>query len=245
MKDPIHTERRAAEALKAFLGAIPQFAVCQMTSIGNPGEADRGVDIIAETEFAGRPLKLVVEIKSNGQPRMAHQAAYQLKRYLEQSGQEGVPMFIAPYLSEQAQEVCREEDIAYLDFQGNARLAFDTIFIERKVEGKPDPGRRSLRTLFKPKSARILRVLLEEPQRPWRVTELAEAAKVSLGLVSTFGTALREHEWADQTEQGLVRRATGLPGSVAPGGDLPTLFFARWRRSRRPAGLGTGGIQGT
>ena len=203
MKDPIHTERRAAEALKAFLGAIPQFAVCQMTSIGNPGEADRGVDIIAETEFAGRPLKLVVEIKSNGQPRMAHQAAYQLKRYLEQSGQEGVPMFIAPYLSEQAQEVCREEDIAYLDFQGNARLAFDTIFIERKVEGKPDPERRSLRTLFKPKSARILRVLLEEPQRPWRVTELAEAAKVSLGLVSTIGTALREREWADQTEQGL------------------------------------------
>jgi len=203
VKDSIGTERRAAEALKAFLGSIPQFALCEMTSVGKPGEVDRGVDIIAETEFAGRPLKLVVEIKTNGQPRIAHQAAYQLKRYLDQTGQEGVPMFIAPYLSEQAQAACREEDIAYLDFQGNARLVFDTIFIERKVEGKPDPERRSLRTLFKPKSARILRVLLDDPHRPWRVTELAEAAKVSLGLVSTVGTALREREWADQTEQGL------------------------------------------
>ena len=203
MKDPIGIERRAAEALEAFLGSIPQFAVGPMTLSGKPGEADRGVDIVAETEFAGRPLRLVVEVKSNGQPRIAHQVAYQLKRYLDQTGQEGVPMFIAPYLSEQAQAACREEDIAYLDFQGNARLVVDTIFIERKVEGKPDPERRSLRTLFKPKSTRILRVLLNEPHRPWRVTELAEEAKVSLGLVSTIGTALREREWADQTEQGL------------------------------------------
>ena len=122
MKDPVGIERRAAEALEAFLGSIPQFAVGPMTLTGKPGEADRGVDIVAETEFAGRPLRLVVEVKSNGQPRIAHQVAYQLKRYLDQTGQEGVPMFIAPYLSEQAQAACREEDIAYLDFQGNARL---------------------------------------------------------------------------------------------------------------------------
>lgn len=119
---------------------------------GEPGESDRGVDIVAETEFAGRPVRLMIEVKGNGQPRIAHQAAYQLKRYLDQTGQDGVPMFMAPYLSEQAQAACRDEGIAYLDFQGNARLVFDTIYIERKVEGKPEPERRSLRTLFKPKS---------------------------------------------------------------------------------------------
>lgn len=203
VKDPTGTKRRAAEALKAFLGSIPQFALGQMTVAGESGQADRGVDIVAETEFAGRPVRLVVEVKSNGQPRVAHQAAYQLKRYLDQTGQEGVPMFIAPYLSEQAQAACRDEGIAYLDFHGNARIVFDSIFIERQVEGKPDPERRSLRTLFKPKSARILRVLLNGPQRAWRVTELAEEAKVSLGLVSSIGSALRDRDWADQTEQGL------------------------------------------
>lgn len=203
MKDPTGTERRAAEALKAFLGSIPQFALGQLTVTGELGESDPGVDIVAETEFAGRPVKLMIEVKGNGQPRIAHQAAYQLKRYLDQTGQDGVPMFMAPYLSEQAQAACRDEGIAYLDFQGNARLVFDTIYIERKVEGKPDPERRSLRTLFKPKSARILRVLLNEPQRAWRVTKLAEEAKVSLGLVSTIGSALRDRDWADQTEQGL------------------------------------------
>jgi hypothetical protein len=204
-------ERRAAETLKAFLGTIPQLSLAHMSFIGESGQADNGVDIVAETEFAGRPMRLVVEVKSNGQPRMAHQAAYQLKRYLGQSGQEGVPMFMAPYLSEQSQAACREEGIAYLDFEGNARIAFDTVFIDRQVEGKPDPERRALRSLFKPKSARILRVLLNEPARAWRVTELAEAAKVSLGLVSTIGTALRDREWADQSDQGLyVKDPSGL-----------------------------------
>lgn len=196
-------ERRAAEALKAFLETIPQLSLRRITFVSEASPDDRGVDILAETEFAGQPMRLVVEVKSNGQPRMAHQAAYALKRYLDQSGKEGVPMFMAPYLSEQSQAACREEGIAYLDFEGNARIAFDTVFIDRQVEGKPDPERRALRSLFKPKSARILRVLLNDPKRAWRVTDLAEAAKVSLGLVSTIGSALRERGWGDQSDQGL------------------------------------------
>lgn len=203
MKQATGIERRAAEALKAFLVTIPQLSIEHITVVGEPGEPDRGVDIVAETEFAGRPMRLVIEVKSNGQPRMALQVAHQLKRYLDLSGQEAVPMFMAPYLSEQSQATCREEGLAYLDFVGNARISFDTVFIDRQVEGKPDPERRALRSLFKPKSTRILRVLLNDPQRAWRVTDLAEEAKVSLGLVSTIGSALRERNWADQSEQGL------------------------------------------
>lgn len=203
MKTASIIERRAAEALKAFLGTIPQLSLSDMVVTGKPDESDPSVDIVADTEFAGRPMRLVVEVKGNGQPRMAHQAAYQLKRYLDRSGQDGVPMFMAPYISEQSQAVCREEGIGYLDFEGNARIAFESVFIDRRVEGKPEPERRALRSLFKPKSARILRVLLNEPNRAWRVTELAQEAKVSIGLVSTIGSALREREWADQSRQGL------------------------------------------
>lgn len=203
VKDARGIERKAADALRAFLGTIPQFSISNMAVMGDPVERDHGIDIVAETEFAGSPLRLVIEVKSNGQPRMAHHAAYRLKRYLDQSGQEGVPMLMAPYLSEQSQAVCREEGIAYLDFEGNARIAFGSVFIERQVEGKPDPERRALRSLFKPKSARILRVMLDDPGRAWRVIELAEAAKVSLGLVSTIGSALRDREWADQSADGL------------------------------------------
>jgi hypothetical protein len=196
-------ERRAAGALAAFLGSIPQLSNLRADVVGEKGHADSGVDIIAEGAFAGRPMRLLVEVNSNGQPRIARQAAYQLKRYLERSGEHGVPVFMAPYLSEQAQAACREEGISYLDFEGNARIAFDSVFIERQVEGKPEPERRALRSLFKPKSARILRILLAAPSRTWRVMDLAEEAKVSVGHVSTIGAALRERGWAEQSDEGM------------------------------------------
>lgn len=203
MKQASDIERRAAGALRAFLGTIPRLSDMHADVVTKTEQSDRGIDLIAEANFAGRPMRLIAEVKANGQPRMARHAAYQLKRYLEITGEEGVPIFMAPYLSEQAQAACREEGIGYLDFEGNARIAFDTVFIERQVESKPDPERRTLRSLFKPKSARILRVLLASPARAWRVTDLAEEAQVSLGLVSTIGTALRERDWADQSDDGL------------------------------------------
>jgi hypothetical protein len=218
VKPATNIERRASEALKAFLGTIPQLSIADVRLTDDRGEVDHPVDIIAETEFAGRRMRLLVEVKSSGQPRMAREAAYQLKRYVSRSEQQGVPMLIAPYLSEQSQAVCRQEGVGYLDFEGNARIAFDSVFIDRQVEGKPDPERRALRSLFKPKSARILRVLLNDPQRAWRVTELAEAAKVSIGLVSTIGSALRERDWAGQSEQGMhVTDPSGLLDEWAKG----------------------------
>ena len=56
---------------------------------------------------------------------------------------------------------------------GNARLVFDGVYIERSVPTKPKSETRTLRSVFTPKAAAILRALLREPDRPWLVTDLA------------------------------------------------------------------------
>ena len=205
MKQESSTEigRKAASALEKLLTGIPRLMLGQITSEVDVGPSDNRADLVADADFDGKPLRLVVEVKTNGQPRVAREVAYQLRYHMAHSDMTGIPMFIAPFLSERARAVCREEGLAYLDLEGNAYIAFDTVFIERHVAGRPDPERRKLRSLFKPKSARILRVLLGDPPRAWRVTDLAETAQVSLGLVSTVGSALREREWAEQTGDGL------------------------------------------
>jgi hypothetical protein len=106
-----------------------------------------------------------------------------LRNYVAHFGSEATPIFIAPYLSPEAQGLCRENQVGFLDLEGNARLVFDSVFIERLVSSKPSFERRELKSLFKPKSAQVLRVMLRDPARPWRVTELAELAGVSLGHV--------------------------------------------------------------
>ena len=122
---------------------------------------------------------------------MAHQA------------QDATPVFIAPYLSPEAQALCRAQDVGFFDLEGNTRLCFGSVFIERQVASKPVAARRELRSLFKPKSAQVLRVMLRDPHRVWRVTALAEAAGVSLGHVSNVRTSLRNREWAQVSNEGL------------------------------------------
>jgi len=194
-------EDRAAGALRELVAEVP--AVRLENVEVDPNASDRGVDILARLNVHDRPHMLVCEVKSNGQPRNVRAALLQLRNYVAQLGSDAVPMFIAPYLSPEAQALCKENNVAFLDLVGNARLAFDNVFIERRVSQTPPADRRELKSLFKPKSAQVLRVLLREPKRAWRVTELAEAADVSLGHVSNVRTGLLDREWAQVSDQGL------------------------------------------
>jgi len=186
----------------AFLTAVPHMAeprVIRCDIDTRPGD----IDILAESEFGGRPFRLAIEVKKHGQPRMIRDAAIQLRRYLRDAHADAIPVVVAPYLSPRARDVCREEGVGYLDFMGNAFIVSESIFIEREVPGQPEAERRALRSLYKPKSARILRCLLKAPERSWRTAELADAARVSTGLVSNVASALRDRAWAEQTDEGL------------------------------------------
>jgi hypothetical protein len=199
--DPLKTERQAAEVLRLLLEQVPVIEHLDVQRATN--RANHQIDITAHVDVLGRPHTLVCEVKSSGQPRHVRMALLQLRDYMAHQGQNATPVFIAPYLSPDAQALCREQGAGFLDFEGNARLVFGSVFIERQVASRPTVERRELRSLFKPKSAQVLRVLLHDPHRAWRVAELAEAAGVSLGHVSNVRAGLLDREWAQVSGDGL------------------------------------------
>jgi len=194
-------EIQAGDALRALLEQVPVLTL-EKLRVDDFGP-DQGVDIVAEVAVGDRLHVLACEIKSSGQPRHARAALAQLRSYAAQSHNDPTLIFIAPYLSPESQALCRDEGIGFLDLEGNARIIFGSVFIERSVPHQPAGDRRGLRSLFKPKSAQVLRVMLREPKRIWRVTELAEAAEVSLGHVSNVRTALRDREWIEVSSDGM------------------------------------------
>jgi hypothetical protein len=154
--------------------------------------------------------ELLVETKSSGEPRFIRGAIQQLLSYTTTSAQV-YSVVAAPYLGERAQELCREARVGYLDLAGNCRLAFGSVFIERKGFPNPKTERRPLRTLFAPKASRILRVLLTEPKRTYQLQELAKLAGVSLGLAFKVKQRLLDLEYADEEKNGLrVKRPEDL-----------------------------------
>jgi len=194
-------EDRATGALEALIEQAPAIKLknikVEAKSLG------REIDILAQLNVAGRPHMLVCEVKSNGQPRHVREGLLQLRNYIAHFGKKATPIFIAPYLSPEAQALCREQGVGFLDLEGNAWLAFDSVFIERIVSNKPSAERRELKSMFKPKSAQVLRVMLRDPGHAWRVTELAETADVSLGHVSNVRSGLLDREWGQVAEKGL------------------------------------------
>src|SRR3990170_4950097 len=188
-------------ALRACLQRVPFLEIESLRRDLKVG--DVCIDIVATVRIAKQRQRLALEVKNNGQPRVARAAAYQLARVLEnEPGIYGV--FAAPYISPQTAEICVKEKIGYLDLAGNCRLTFGQVYIEK--EGNPNPfaEKRDLRSLYSPKAARVLRVLLSDPKKPWRVQALAEEAEVSLGQVSNVKSLLEDREWIKRSAAGLL-----------------------------------------
>jgi hypothetical protein len=132
-------------------------------------------------------------------------AALQLESYLKHLPKDTphYGVLLAPFISEESAKICAQAGIGYADLAGNARLSFDQVFIETRSPENPFREKREARTLFGPRATRVLRVLLQGPLRAWKVTELAETARVSLGWVSAVRQQLLAREWAAEVPGGL------------------------------------------
>lgn len=151
---------------------------------------------------------LICEVKSDGQPRHVRGAVLQLKDYVQRLAPAGAnvrpyPVFVAPFISPASAEICKEAGVGYADLAGNCHLAFGRVYIEKSAAENPFRKRRVQRSLFAAKSGRVLRLLLAEPHRVWRVMQIAEQAKVSLGQVSNLRQRLLDEEWAVVEKGGL------------------------------------------
>jgi len=189
--------------------------VLPQTRIGN------GIDALVWLQLADRRQPLACAVLANGQPRHLRLALWDLSNAISRECPDAIPLLIAPFLSPASQALCKEHQVAFLDQQGNARLLFDGVFIERVAAGQPAAVRRELKSLFSPKAAQVLRLLLRDPWRPWRVMDLAEVAEVSLGQVSNVRRGLLDREWATVTDEGLLLKDPDVlldAWSVAYGG---------------------------
>jgi hypothetical protein len=108
--------------------------------------------------------------------------------------------------------------------------------------------RRPLKTLFAPRATRVVRALLVERERAWRLDELGRAVGVSLGHAHNVVNRLEELDWVERGRDGLYRlarpgelldawrdaysyRVNGLSAFVSPAGDKRRVMEALARHA--------------
>ncbi len=139
--------------------------------------------------WPGGQTVLICGWSGSGQPAPAKAAIAALQNLLIARPQ-AVGVLVAPYISHRVATMCRQRGIGAVDCSGNAWLTFGNCFIERTGRPNRFSEARELKSVFTPKSSRILRVLLENPRTAWLMQDLSREAAVSVGTVAAVKQGL-------------------------------------------------------
>lgn len=154
---------------------------------------------------------VVVEVSALGQPRQIRAAVTRLAD-IRREIPGAYPVAAAVYIGPQSARILKDNNLGYLDLSGNCYLAFDHVLIEKEGKRNVRPSTRPLRSLFAPRATRVVRVMLTEPARAWRLEELARAAEVSLGHSHNVVKRLEDLRWVER--DGAQRIHLGKPADL-------------------------------
>lgn len=192
--------RKAEEGFRKCLQPLP---FVKSLAFEEEGASVSRPDFVARLRTDEGEKVIIAEVKATGQPKPARAAADRLLRYLREFP-DSYAVFVAPFISRDSAEILEGEGIGYLDLAGNCFLSFDKVFVRIQGAPNPFPQRRDLKSIFSPRSSRVLRVLLNSPIAPWKVEDLRQQAEISIGLVAGVRKVLLDREWATEGKRGLI-----------------------------------------
>jgi hypothetical protein len=164
----------------------------------------QAADLVVKFRLGEQEHTLVLEVCSLGQPRQIREAITRLAE-IRKEMPHAYPLATAVYIGPQSARLLRSNNLGYLDLSGNCYLAFEHVLIEKEGKRNVRPSTRPLRSLFAPRATRVVRVLLTDPTRAWRLEELARAAEVSLGHSHNVMKRLEALAWAERDDHQRIR----------------------------------------
>lgn len=179
------------------------------------GEFDLRAVLQSEAEHE---VSLYVEAKSRVTPKLA----LGMLPGLSKVPAGGYPMICTYSVSPRVAELCRQNNVAYLDEAGNCWIRVPGLCVH--VAGHPStrPDTRPAVDAFASLSSRVARTLLGNPSKTWSLTGLAKEANVSVGLTWKVKKALLEEGFIQVSDKRIILRdAVGLLAAWKKKYDIP------------------------
>lgn len=181
MAVPTNPPLTEAETLARILAQLPRlWPNLKVDKIRREVRAapDATADATAEVRLGNLRKELILEVKANGEPRIAEQAITQLRRIVRQRpGAYGV--FAAPFISKRSRELCKSEGFGYVDLAGDSFLQFASVLVDREGAASKSKEQRGLRSILAPKATRVVRALLSRPDELAKISNLAKTCEMS------------------------------------------------------------------
>src|ERR1039458_5754262 len=129
---------RSKEILDTALAAFRRITGLPVLVIHEPQSAvDRGVDALIKIQTDGGERKFAVEIKAVDRFQTPAQVKAQLGNHRE------LPLLVAPFISRETAEHCRNLHLSFLDTAGNAYLDAPGLYVYITGQPRPKDARES------------------------------------------------------------------------------------------------------
>ena len=169
-------------------------------------------DFIVEVSYHNLHFKMLIELAAQINLSNLKNRISRLKDSAN-GWDRAVPVLVAPYLSPERQEFCREEGVGFIDLSGNVYLKFKSLFIERIGFPNKFPVKRQGRSPFSDKASLILRAMLSGGVRMWGIRELAQEIALDPGYVSRMAKELEKRGYVNRIDSKLrLRSPDGILG---------------------------------
>jgi hypothetical protein len=124
-------QHRAPEALRQLLAHVSSIKLKEFRHEAAQQPATAG--FVAHVDVFGRPHILACEVSSSGQLTDLEKQLEELHKSAARFAPGATPVLIAPYLSPEAQAMCKACAAGFLDLEGNARIAVGEVFIGKRT----------------------------------------------------------------------------------------------------------------
>lgn len=184
--------RQAAQRLRELFPRARSWEESTDVRLGN-----QTADLLVRFKLGEHEQTMVVDVTPLGQPRQIRAAVTKLadaRRALPTA----YPVAASVYIGPQSARILKDNNLGFVDLSGNSYLAFEHVLIDRAGKRNVRPSTRPLRSLFAPRATRVVRALLAEPGRAWRLEELGRAAEVSLGHSHNVVKRLEDLRWLER-----------------------------------------------
>jgi hypothetical protein len=144
-----------------------------------------------------------------------------------------VPLMVVPFMTEAGRLACDAAEVSWFDLSGNAHIVASGLRVI--VGGQPNqfPARGRPSSVFAPKSARVARWLLMNPDRPFTQRELARSTDMREGFVSRIVARLEAEGYVTRVGVDGGGPNAGHRGKAPVHVRDPDLLLDAWKQEYR------------
>ena len=147
----------------------------------------------------------LVECKGTAARAPLLMALRQISEFKNSIQEDAIPLIVVPYMGKSGADFCQDHEMSWIDLSGNAHIKARGLLI--RIEGRPNRFKNVGRpaNVFAPKSARIARQLLTEPEKSYNQRELSQITGLDEGHASRIVRRLEELDLIERDNRGALR----------------------------------------